>query len=376
MVPGVAYMRFIVHGGNLQSDNVLQIRIRQPGSSTADTQTGPHLTSAQYEPKALATPSLANLVNGTLNQSSLSQCLTTGTPQDMCEAESLDVSGVTAYSVGTGAQSPIITVAGPLTNAPPQSQKVCVKKVLYQPTDLFPDRQARTRKDQIANSSDPTRLLNESLGLCIYLAVVTDDGQSCSGSSTAVVPPREKLNWVQDFTRTFSYNRQACALHSCVDGGPGPLYRPGATNDIFVDGGPDFGSWRDSLAPLGSLQLIFRDIPQQLIKNDKNADAIVRQFQWTTAPALNPKSTLDNHLRLVSYKEGQESAYTPLIEISYGFHFSIRRDAIVLDQLIIGGHSDGPARTGSISYLRSNARALPSACTNTDPEQLGKPPEP
>ncbi len=50
MVPGVAYMRFAVHGGNLQGDNAMQIRILKPRLPVAQffPLDGPRLQLAGY----------------------------------------------------------------------------------------------------------------------------------------------------------------------------------------------------------------------------------------------------------------------------------------------------------------------------------------
>lgn len=76
-MPGVAYMRFMVHGGNLQGDNVLQIRILAPRTSQARVDERPHLVLAGYEQNQQSTqssPSVISLFNGSVNEAALSQC--------------------------------------------------------------------------------------------------------------------------------------------------------------------------------------------------------------------------------------------------------------------------------------------------------------
>ena len=58
MIPGAAYMRFVVHGGNLRSDNEMQIRVlpQQPSAAFLATQE-PHLMLTGFQPAATAQPS-------------------------------------------------------------------------------------------------------------------------------------------------------------------------------------------------------------------------------------------------------------------------------------------------------------------------------
>ena len=370
IVPGVAYMRYVVHGGNLQGDNTMQIRIVRHGTLKTSNAT-PHLVLAQYPQSLPTAPSLTGLLGGTVNQGTLSQCFATQAQAGACVADATTITGLMAYSVGTGAQASLSTPATPITQSP-ASSRVCVKKVLYQPTDLYPDAGVTTLGDVKKDLQNPSRRLTESLGLCIYLAVVTDDGKSCSGLTTAEVPKGEQLNWVQTFKDT-NDNLKYCVGHPCKDGGPGPLYRPGILNSIFEEGG-DFDQWKAKLAPLGSLQLVFRDIPQRLIRAD-DPKTVVKQFDWITANDYHPKSSIDNHLRLVSYKAGQDAAYTPLIEISYGMHFNTDTNEIAIDPLVIGGHVASGAMPEAIDYLRADYPNLPRACTITDGSILGAPPD-
>lgn len=408
MVPGVAYMRFIVHSGNLQGDNVMQIRIFKPRNSTAMLGTRPHLVLAQYPQSTPSSPSLLGLVNGTVDQAALSQCLATSTPQSMCVKGSIDVSGLAAYSVATGTQSPLVTAASPLTSST-GSSKVCVKKALYEPTLL-------------SKNND-----NEIIGLCIYLAAVSDVSGSCGDDTqTAYISQDEKLNWVQTYKTNADGNAEnpGCTPNTphkdhCTRQGDldvklyGPLYRPDrdpepspAGQNYLYTGGFQFNNWKSALHQEGTLQLLFRDFPNRNFQN-KGANGPLRYctraenvgkptcvYRWHTAEeeSYNPthyedpvpsssigysKGTTDNDLRLVSYPtidgDPDHFDYSPLIKVEYGFRIDWGKAQVVVDPLVIAGHTVDNGGFISLSHLTS-VTGRPSACTMIRADELNAPP--
>jgi hypothetical protein len=406
-VPGVAYMRFVVHGGNLQGDNVMQIRILPPRTSQAQLDEGPHLILAGYEQNQQSTPaspSVISLFNGSVNEAALSQCQAIPVDQQMCMAQAITVSGDTGYSIGAGAQAPIMAPSSPLPVSPVQvagndptldSQKVCVKKVLYQPT-AYP---------------------GGAVGLCIYLAVVKNDSNACNISETAAVPPNQTLNWVQ----TYKTNADSCTPNMphkdvCTRNRRGedlkmngPLYRPdldptvGGKNLLFTQGS-EFDQWKSALSEMGNLQMLFRDIPSRTpdarnlnLRKDGNStlqfDWTQQVFRWHTADELpgNAKSNIDNNLRLVRYPsqdtDNNHNGYTPMIEIRYGFRIDAVHNKIIVDPLYIGHLMTTSSATQSqdavmadsggtydLRSLRKLGGSLPAACTITNPNILGTPP--
>lgn len=117
IVPGVAYMRFVVHGGNLQSDNIMQIRILDSRSATTALNNRAHLVLAQYlqSSSTTATPVLLpSLFNGSVDQAALSRCQAGGGQSTQCSVESMSFGGLDSYAVGMGTQIAIMTSAQPL----------------------------------------------------------------------------------------------------------------------------------------------------------------------------------------------------------------------------------------------------------------------
>ena len=408
IVPGTAYMRFVVHGGNLQGDNLMQIRILKPGNSTAALRTGPHFVLAQYPQNFPAAPSVIGLVNGTVNQTSLNQCLATSTPQPMCIAGSVDVGGLAAFSVGTGAQSPLLTAANPVApSAPPTNRNLCVKKAIYEPAHI-------NAKDDKGNP------VPNSFGLCIYLAAVADVNGSCGDSVTAPVASDQKLNWVQTYQtniessgcKTGTPHKDHCDV---LDGQDvkeyGPLYRPDGDpmpspegkNDLFV-GGFAFDNWKEAVKQQGDLQLLFRDLPNRSFTGTMKPAAVCRNTDEVSRPEChfyfrtnaespkeptnykNPppppqggysKGLMDNNLRLVHYPANDTDLnhfdYTPMVQITYGFSVDRARGVLVVKPLIIGGRQADGGGTISLEHL-NQLSGRPAACTNGTASVLENPP--
>ncbi len=412
-VPGVAYMRFVVHSGNLHGDNVMQIRILPTHSQAAlyspylDGKA--HLVLAQYSRSTPVTPSLANLFNGSVNQAALSQCHASDPDAQMCVVQAITVGGDTAYPVGDS-QVPDIAPAQSLPPTSPPTQQMCVKKALY----------------------EPTRLASGNLGLCIYLAAVANVGNSCGDSQTVDVPSDQKLNWVQTYMTNIDESdkpgQPPCTVNKAhkdrcenVDNQDvklyGPLYRsdtdpdpsPKGKNDLYV-GGFAFNNWKEALRQQGGLQLLFRDIPNRSFDESwfsgplskdalrcrlpKLADQPFCQFRWSTAAEdsshptvyeqpvapenFNPlNSSTDNHLRLVRYASQDNDPnhfdYTPLIEITYGYKVDRAKAQVTVNPLYIGGRRVDEGGIISLDHIRKIG-GRPLACTVGNPMDLGDPP--
>ena len=159
-VPGVAYMRFIVHGGNLQGDNVMQIRILPPRTSQAWVDERPHLVLAGYDQTQQSTPSSPSVIalfNGSVNQAALSQCQATPVNQQVCSAQAVSMDGEMCYSIGTGAQACIATPSQPISASSSQP-KIKITKLIY----------------------DKVFIKGQSAGLCTYFGatLASSDGSS------------------------------------------------------------------------------------------------------------------------------------------------------------------------------------------------------
>lgn len=66
-IPGVAYMRYTIVGGNLAINNTMEIRILPQGGAAASRHSGAKFVNASYripEPQAALSPTLANLFSG------------------------------------------------------------------------------------------------------------------------------------------------------------------------------------------------------------------------------------------------------------------------------------------------------------------------
>jgi hypothetical protein len=366
-VPGVAYMRLMVHGGNLQGDNAMQIRILPPRASQALVDERPHLVLAGYKQNQQSTsagPSVISLFNGSVNDAALSQCQATPMNQQMCMAQAITVSGDMGYSIGAGAQAPIMAPSGPVQPVSP-SHKVCVKKALY----------------------EPTALLDGGIGLCIYLAVVNNVNNSCNGSQVVDVAEDQTLNWVQTFQTSADggctpgiSHKDPCSRTPIDTKQSGPLYRPNHDNDIFVagSGNPAFDQWKQELSSDGELRLIFRDVPSRQLGSVatgcgttiKLDDARCSAFTFHTVsedpahptnyyrpaqpPSFQPSnSPIDNDLRLVRYPsmggEPSHFDYSPLIKIRYGFAVDRVKKTITVEPLYIGSLSTTDSSTPVVS---------------------------
>jgi len=92
-IPGVAYMRYKIEGGNLASNNVMEIRIMGDGAPAAQAGRPGRLVEANFTPgqglgSVLTSPSVANLLGAQVNSSG-----------------DITADGMIGYSQGQGAQA-------------------------------------------------------------------------------------------------------------------------------------------------------------------------------------------------------------------------------------------------------------------------------
>lgn len=126
MIPGAAYMRFVVHGGNLHSDNEMQIRVlpQQPSAAFLPTQE-PHLMLTGFQPAAAVQPTrmspitVLRLFGGTIGVAEdFAACsagsLGVGDALGACQV--LAVGGLIAVAVAAGTQIPVIAPAPPMAS--------------------------------------------------------------------------------------------------------------------------------------------------------------------------------------------------------------------------------------------------------------------
>ena len=113
-VPGIAYMRYVVNGGNLSNNNVMQIRILPARGRPIAAGETLQLVPAQYAQSTPAGLSLLQLFGGIVNQTTLAQCQTQDPGAQQCIAQAITIAGDVAYAQGP-AQAPIMTVAEPLS---------------------------------------------------------------------------------------------------------------------------------------------------------------------------------------------------------------------------------------------------------------------
>ena len=374
IVPGVAYMRFTVHGGNLQGDNVMQVRILKPGAGRAlmmpSSDGKPHLTLAQYSQSTPEPPSLLRAFNGTFNQATYQQCLATGISTNMCPIRAIEVNGATEDPIGASQ----ISISAPAGALSPQSdkQRMCLRKLVYEPSTPLDEHKEKT-----------------NVGLCIFLGVFTDVDGSCDGLDSFELSKDQRLNWVQTYET--NYGGAEPSVDHCKEGighanldqcdrdkqhygmldlkKLGPMYRPdsdsGSSSGDFwtnLNSDPkkisgDFRVWAAAFKKYGDLKLIFRDIPNRNIRDGKickfggNDPSCGWTFHTTPNHEWNAfvepshdfvtnRSKVDRELRLVRYSGTNTSdpdhfEYTPLISLHYGVSVSWSTGVIKVDPLSV-----------------------------------------
>jgi len=118
-IPGVAYMRYQINGGNLASDNVLQIRIMPTSTnSVAEGNQAARVVNASYQPQSAA---------GTASNADTSLFALMGVKQT---SNGIDASGMIGYPVDQGAQDLIPVIPG-VPRCPPGTVPVAGDVVLY-----------------------------------------------------------------------------------------------------------------------------------------------------------------------------------------------------------------------------------------------------
>jgi len=127
-IPGVAYMRYVIHGGNLNSNNVIEIRIAGNAANQVQGQRPARLLNASYAP------------------SDASSAPSAPTPLALMGAQqnpdgNVVYPGMIGYSEGQGAQAliPVPVIGAPVPNPPQQ----CTITSIADATE--PSDRARTR---------------------------------------------------------------------------------------------------------------------------------------------------------------------------------------------------------------------------------------
>ena len=115
-IPDVAYVRFLIVGGNLARNNIMQIRILSARGQRAGAQ-GPHLMYASF----VATPA-ASAAMTALGSSSQTETMTATTPANL-------TAGTIGCAVGQGAQCLIPVPAANSASAAPECVSPCVGHV-------------------------------------------------------------------------------------------------------------------------------------------------------------------------------------------------------------------------------------------------------
>ena len=186
IVPGVAYMRFTVHGGNLQGDNVMQIRILKPRNTTAALTGRPHFVLAQYSPRSPTTPSLPNLFGGVVNQTALAQCQAISTQQGQCAPGAMSFGGLMAFSVGTGDQAPIMTASQPL---PPISGITATPREVIARADISRNRTTIGVGEIVdltdANGANETWSISPASAGCLTVTDTASQDSQCQSTVTS-----------------------------------------------------------------------------------------------------------------------------------------------------------------------------------------------
>lgn len=360
-VPGQAYLRFVVKGGNMHGDNLMQIRIlpaAAPAASAAGEAGALQLKQVSYTlPAAVpegGTPATAvpvpTSVYGLLGVTSAGDSPGTVT-----------AAGVIGYSVGGGGAQALVPVLLPPTERP----GACLRKLLYQPF-----------------------VTNGRAGVCVYIGA---DSKVCSANATA-------FNWVQAYQTNVSRGKNAdTGKDKCAENKPhtdlctvpptypgDQLYRPGSEIDAFHT--PQIGAW----AQFG-VDYLFRDEPNKPLNELAERAASIKRHKGTSDPKATwhttmynpaqdtgndsqaaPNSQVVDNTEFVSLTDaGVDSPFTPLAKFSYGFTISADQQTITVDPLIIAGQEPQGGGQFSISALKK--QPVPTAC-NGDPK-LGPPPD-
>jgi hypothetical protein len=259
-VPNTAYVRFTVKGGNMQNDNLLEIRILGQPGNTSELQ-GARLVQASYStssPAAVPPTSVLGLLGvNTLTESTEPGSIT-----------SLNANGVIGYPQGTGAQALMPVAFVPPPPPPPPPPTVVITKLTYNPVSF------------------PTKKSAHALALGIYLGATFSDPSA-----------GKAYRWVQRISTNkpaegcpASTSSDFDPANSFYDGGPCPpaftFYRPAA----------DDPSWRNYL----QYNYVFRDIP------DRNGSD--RNVTFNAELTLEHANNGDN-----------QPTEPPLVKIDWGF---------------------------------------------------------
>ena len=218
-IPGVAYMRFVIQGGNMQRNNLMQIRIL-PSTATSSPQASASAGSASAlllasYPASQPVPATAVPITSAYG---LLGVTTFGTGANTLLT--LTAAGVIGYAQGGAGAQALIPVAEFM-----QSTPAVVKKLMYKPIYYNLSRRER------------------AAGVCIYLGGMRDKPQQYPD-----------YNWEQQLATSNDVCGVNTVLQDPCQKDPGfdhsPLYRPDPVKSKKFQG---VWGWND----------LFRDLPQR-----------------------------------------------------------------------------------------------------------------
>jgi len=235
-IPGVAYMRFKIRGGNMAGNNVMEIRILGPGGAVAKQETTPRLIYASYAGPSLEMVAAQSPIPGG----------TSPTPKDL-------TAGSIGCSVGQGAQClipvPVVDQSCPpgqtyqpdlpsLTDLEKNNPEACVQGLTPWPTSVnylqvstgnIGGVRCNGIQFQITCPANSTPHLVQFVS---RQKCRVDDPNNCEGGSFWA---KRSKNCVQQHAYTQNPNKKAWSLDSLgkvYPKGQDPYYESG------VNGGP------------------------------------------------------------------------------------------------------------------------------------------
>ncbi len=242
-VAGTAFLRFKIVGGNMQSNNLMEIRILpQVALGTSE----PKLLEASYQsPSAKATA---------LEPTSILSLLGVVTAADA--TQKLTATGLIGYSQGGGGAQALI----PVLNAAPQGPVVKIAKLIYNDV-TYPDAPETAKARKSSRAVKPARPELAS-GLCTFI------GASITSPNAASPVDLSDFRWEQRVYTNGEGTRAGCTSASAKTESGGwsggfvdpcddpkedspPYYRPRSTE----------ASWHSYLG----FDYVFRDIPSRVL---------------------------------------------------------------------------------------------------------------
>ena len=272
-IPNTAFLRFRIVGGNMQGNNLMEIRILPQVALGA---AAPKLVEASYQ--------MPSTKAKALEPTSILSLLGVVTPADA--TQKLTATGLIGYSQGgSGAQALI-----PVLNAAPQGPIVKIAKLIYNDV-MFPDATEMAKAKKPARTSRPAKVELAS-GLCTYL------GASITSSNPASPVDLSDFRWEQRVFTNGEGTRASCPnapaksdsggwtggfVDPCVNESEDspPYYRPHSAE----------ASWHSYLG----FDYVFRDIPSRVLST------MPADFFWHATTRLIEKNDEDTPLATIDW---------------------------------------------------------------------------